>query len=188
MKKRDIILLISVAAAAVVLLVLGLALRKGTDAPDADKTVAELSAVSQAAESPAPSEISVPEEVTAAAQAYLDQYPAESYLIIRTSTSMYMPFPLNEDASFKVHFGDEEYNLVHIGKNSVYMEESTCDNQNCVGQGEITLENRDSRILFNMILCLPHELSLELVDPAEALDYVSELLLMQAAMSAAEVG
>jgi hypothetical protein len=32
----------------------------------------------------------------------------------------------------------------------------------------VTLENRDLRPLFNMVICLPHNLSLELLTRAEA--------------------
>jgi hypothetical protein len=48
------------------------------------------------------------------------------------------------------------------------MESSNCDNQNCVQQGEVTLDNREERLLFNMVICLPHELQLELLTRAEA--------------------
>ena len=61
------------------------------------------------------------------------------------------------------------------------MESSNCDNQDCVGQGEVTLENRDSRILFNMVICLPHRLTLELLTREEA-----EARLLEAYAAAAE--
>ena len=48
------------------------------------------------------------------------------------------------------------------------MESSNCENQNCIYQGEVTLENRDERMLLNMIICLPHELRLELLSADEA--------------------
>ena len=35
-------------------------------------------------------------------------------------------------------------------------------------QVEVTLENRDSRVLANMIICLPNEVILEVLTPAEA--------------------
>ena len=63
------------------------------------------------------------------------------------------------------------------------MESSNCDNQDCVGQGEVTLENRDSRILFNMVICLPHRLTLELLTREEA---EARLLEAYAAVAEAE--
>ena len=55
------------------------------------------------------------------------------------------------------------------------MESSNCENQTCVGQGEVTLENRDLRPLFNMVICLPHNLSLELLTRAEAESRLMEM-------------
>ena len=82
--------------------------------------------------------------------------------------SAYSPIPLNGDNSFRIAQQDGSENVIHIGENSFYMESSNCKNQNCVGQGEVTLENRESRPLFNMVICLPHNLSLELLTREEA--------------------
>ena len=61
------------------------------------------------------------------------------------------------------------------------MEASNCENQNCVQQGEVTLENRDSRALLNMVICLPHNLTLELLTPAETQSRLLELYEQEAA-------
>ena len=37
-------------------------------------------------------------------------------------------------------------------------------------QGTVTLENRDERILYNMIICLPNQVMLELYTPEEVLE------------------
>lgn len=95
-------------------------------------------------------------------------YPAESYLRVTTSTRVFEPIPLLEDGSLRLTQGEGVENIIHVGHNSVYMESSTCDNQDCVQQGEITLDNRDSRILYNMIICLPNQVSLELLTAEEA--------------------
>ena len=49
--------------------------------------------------------------------------------------------------------GKEIRNVITLTPEGVYMKESTCDNQDCVMQGLITLENKESRILKNAILC-----------------------------------
>ena len=54
--------------------------------------------------------------------------------------------------------------------------EQVCENQNCVEQGEVTLENREKRILLNMVICLPHNLRLELVTREEAQRFLEEVL------------
>ena len=200
LKKKDVILILVIAAAALCLLFVGLSARK--QAPSvkpvqtaAEETIEKLSEEAVASEetvAPEEADASAEEAFAAAAKAsaapesageeylakadeYLEKYPAESYLIIQTATGVLSPIPLAEEASFKVNISEDEYNIVHIGKNSVYMESSTCDNQNCVGEGEITLENRDTRVLYNMIVCLPHDLLLELVDADEARDYLAQI-------------
>ena len=50
------------------------------------------------------------------------------------------------------------------------MKSSPCDNQDCVKQGEVTLANKDERILSNMIICLPNQVVLELYTPEELLE------------------
>jgi len=47
------------------------------------------------------------------------------------------------------------------------MAESSCDNQDCIYQGTVTLENKKERVLQNMILCLPNEVILELLTEEE---------------------
>ena len=86
-----------------------------------------------------------------------------------------MPIPLNEDNSFRITQADGSENVVHIGKNSFYMESSNCENQNCVQQGEVDLENRDKRVLFNMVICLPHNIRLELVTRDEAQSFLTRM-------------
>lgn len=176
-KKKDIILVAVIALAAVILLFVGL---NASRAPQVVKPVQDAGQIEviETSATPSPEPVSAPAEasdaVKAAVAAYFEQYPAQSYLLITTAAGNYTPVPLNGDAAFKIHFGEDEYNLVHIGENSVYMEESTCENQNCVGQGEITLDNVETRVLMNMILCLPHELTLELVDAEVCAEYLTE--------------
>ena len=63
--------------------------------------------------------------------------------------------------------GSTAMNLIHLTPDGVYMEDSTCENHDCVEQGTVTLENRYERILSNMIICLPNQVILQLYDPAE---------------------
>jgi len=187
-RKKNIFLVLAIVLIAVLLLIYGLTTRKasptvkdGAAASDEVLTAAETPDVDSSDEASA----EVDADIAAAADAYLERNPAESYVVVSTSSAMYLPVPLVEGNSFKLNFSDTEYNLVHVGDNSVYMEESTCDNQNCVGQGEITLENRNDRILYNMILCLPHDLSLELLDVDETREYLVEFYTAKAAYETA---
>lgn len=194
LKKRDIILILVIAAIALCLLFLGLSSRKHasavTPAPEvngqetAEQTVPAEESYAAEADAASQTPQNIEEEYYALADEYLAANPAESYVLVQTVGGVFSPIPLVEDTSFKVNFSDDEYNIVHIGKNSVYMESSTCDNQNCVGEGEVTLENRDTRVLYNMIVCLPHDLLLELIDADEAREYLAQMYQAEAEYSA----
>ena len=169
MKKRNLILVLALVTAALVLLFFGLS-RRG------DQTLTEEPADKET-DTAAPSAFS--ESVTAKAREYMDKNPAQSYLMVITDTYNSTPLPLNEEGSFRITQPDGSENVVHIGKDSFYMESSNCDNQNCVEEGEVTLENKDSRILFNMVYCLPHKLSLALLTPEEAEEALCETYAQQ---------
>ncbi len=91
---------------------------------------------------------------------------AASYLVVTVSGQTYMPIKLEEPGKFTVTRGDM-VNEIEVDKGRIKMHASTCDNQDCVLQGEVTLENRADRVLQNMILCLPHEVILELLTEEE---------------------
>lgn len=61
-------------------------------------------------------------------------------------------------------------NVVCITHEGAYMLRSNCDNQDCVGEGIVTLHNKELRILGNWIVCLPHQVSIELYSAQEVLD------------------
>lgn len=63
--------------------------------------------------------------------------------------------------------GKEIRNVVVLFPEGAYMQSSTCENQDCVHQGQVTLSNKEKRALQNMILCLPNEVIIELYSPGE---------------------
>lgn len=161
-RKKDLILVLVLLALALLFLLISRPARKPAAVPPAPPP-AETGTVTEErlAESYA-------DFVSETVRAYFEEYPAASYLFVNTGSSAYSPIPLNGDNSFRIAQQDGSENVIHIGENSFYMESSNCKNQNCVGQGEVTLENRESRPLFNMVICLPHNLSLELLTREEA--------------------
>ena len=161
-RKKDMIIVLGLLAAALLFLLISMASRKTAAVPPSPPP-SETAAVTE--ENPAES---YADFVSETVRAYFEEYPAESYLFVNTGSSAYSPIPLNGDNSFRITQQDGSENVIHIGENSFYMESSNCENQTCVGQGEVTLENRDLRPLFNMVICLPHNLSLELLTRAEA--------------------
>ena len=101
--------------------------------------------------------------------------PAKGYVLVSTATqSGWLPLP--EEGEYSVPLrqvlpdGTECENVIHLTPDGVYMEDSTCEGHDCVKQGTVTLENRDERILYNMIICLPNQVMLELYTPEEVLE------------------
>ena len=186
MKKKDLLMIVVIALTALAILGYALSQRKAAPAPSATTAPAPTASLTPA---PTPKATLAPEgaaQVTPgsvpaqgtvapaepAAQASPTPrptlYPAESYLRVTTATQVFEPIPLLDDGQLKLTQGEGVENVIHVGKNSVSMESSTCENQDCVQQGEVTLENRDTRILYNMVICLPNQVSLELLTPEEA--------------------
>lgn len=98
------------------------------------------------------------------------QTPAENvqgWLRIQVDDRVMEPVPLVDGGEYVIDQPDGKQNVVHTTASGAVMHFSTCDNQSCVQQGEVTLDNRDSRVLGNMIICLPHKVSLALYSAEE---------------------
>lgn len=89
------------------------------------------------------------------------------YVILTVNGRQYGdPIAMDRDKIITIKQDDGKVNKVHITPEKVYMESSTCENQDCVQQGEITLDNYKTRILSTFVICLPNNVSIEMV-PAE---------------------
>ena len=174
MKKRDIVLVLGIAALALALLLFGLSQRSALPSP-----IAAVTETAAAAETPS-TEDGSGSDGEDFIESFFEEYPADSYLLLTTASGTRLPIPLNADNAFRITQADGSENVVHIGKDSFYMESSNCENQNCVQQGEVTLANRETRILFNMVICLPHNLRLELVTREEARSFLEEVYAAEA--------
>ena len=113
----------------------------------------------------------------AAPEATISPSPAKGYVLVTTATqSGWLPLPEEGEASFPLRQtlpdGTEAVNVIHLTPDGVYMEDATCANHDCMGQGVVTLENREERILGNMIICLPNQVTLQLFTPEEVLEMV----------------
>lgn len=73
------------------------------------------------------------------------------------------PIPMDRDKIITLRQEDGKINKVHITPEKVYMESSTCENQDCVGQGEIHIDTYMDRILSTYIICLPNNVQIEMV-------------------------
>ena len=89
------------------------------------------------------------------------------YVVLTVGGRQYgEPIPMDRDKIITLKQDDGKLNKVHITPEKVYMEFSTCENQDCVGQGEVHVDTYKDRILGTYIICLPNNVSIEMV-PAD---------------------
>ena len=88
--------------------------------------------------------------------------PAGSMVRVYVGEEIYEEASLYMDRTIVIEQDDGRRNEVRIEKGRVYMAFSTCENQNCVNQGEMTPDNIASRALSNWIICLPNRVTVEL--------------------------
>ena len=55
-------------------------------------------------------------------------------------------------------------NKVRITPEAVYMEDADCQGQDCVKMTEITRDNLETRVLRDMIICLPHKITVQVTE------------------------
>ncbi len=102
-----------------------------------------------------------------------DNDPSVAYVLVRMPNPIgLLPLPLEGEYSKTIRVtmpdGSESVNVLHMTPNGFRMEDANCEGHDCVNQGEVTLENREERVLWNMVICLPHQLSAELITREEA--------------------
>ena len=147
-----------------------------TDAP----TEAPTELATSTPEAAATPEITAAPEATAApevtdvpeATATPDLSQVKAFLVVTVGDKTYQPIPLTEEGYYRFRHGDC-INIVHVTPTSIDMHEANCDNQDCVEQGEVTLENKDTRILGNRIICLPNQVTLQLYSRDELMDWLT---------------
>ncbi len=89
-------------------------------------------------------------------------------LVLTVGDTRYSPLPIHKETSYRLHQSNGRDNVIHVAPDSIFMESANCDNQDCIKQGTVNLDNRDTRVLNNMIICLPNQVVLELITPEEA--------------------
>ena len=143
---------------------------KPTNTPDATaEETAPVTVTSPSGETATP----VPED-SQSPEVTFDPASIKAWLLVTAGGTTYQPIPLVEEGEYSVI--QEETgakNVIHVTTESVDMKSSTCENQDCVKQGVVSLENRDSRLLGNMIICLPNQVTLELYTTEELIQLLS---------------
>ena len=125
--------------------------------------------VTDGAPTMAPSDAPSPQATSDGAEA--TAAPARAYLLVTVGGVAYQPLPLTQEGDYTItQKATGAENVIHVSTEGVYMKSSTCENHDCVQQGEVTLDNKDARILGNMIICLPNQVTLELYSEQELRD------------------
>ena len=125
------------------------------------------------AETAAPEETAVPEDEHPFLAQITEDDPSIAYVLVTLSYSRgLLPLPLEGEYTKTIRQvlpdGSEFINILHLTPDGFSMEEANCKGHDCIGEGEVTLSNREERALWNMVICLPHRLSAELITRAEA--------------------
>lgn len=87
---------------------------------------------------------------------------AQNEVIITVDGKEYGRIPLGTEQTVTIRQDDDTVNVVRITENGAYMHSSTCENQNCVEMGEVTLDNWEFRPNGAFVICLPNRVSIEL--------------------------
>jgi len=85
------------------------------------------------------------------------------WLSIRADGFTYAPVPLTATGEYTFTQPDGSYNTLQVSPTSIQMVSADCSTQDCVSQGEASLDVMEFRALGGQIICLPHKLILELI-------------------------
>ncbi len=166
--KANILLIAGIVAAALILILLS---RTVLAPKEMDPAAIQEQLNALQPPSPAPAQAagtSAPDAAPAASATNAQE--AEAYLFIILNNRVWGIEPLGEERDVTVDQGDGVVNVIHLLPDGFYMASSTCENQLCVSEGTVTVENYQRRILGASVLCLPHNLDLELVVPSHTPD------------------
>ena len=86
----------------------------------------------------------------------------EDMVIISVDGKEYARVPLSKPQTVTVEQKNGSVNVVEVSDHGAVMLSSTCDNQLCVGMGEVTVDNWETRPNQQFIICLPNRVGVEL--------------------------
>lgn len=145
-----------------------------TPAPDAPEAAQTPEATAEPAATEAPDATEAPEatEATQSANMVGPMMPKQTekvrgHVVITVAGRQYGdPIPMDRDKIITVKQENGAINRIHITPEYVEMESSTCENQDCIGEGEVNVNTYKDRILSTYIICLPNQVTIEMV-PAD---------------------
>jgi len=182
LQNKNFYLLVALVVLIAVLFVIGKSIQVKPSTPPPVVPVVTAVPEATATAEPAVTATTIPEATAAPAEntaeatavpesATVEEVPLGYIFVQSNGEGGWIPLSTGEDFLVTVsREGDDTIkNVIRLTQTGFVMDSSTCDNQDCVQQGEVTLENKDDRVLMNMVLCLPHNLSVELYSIEEVI-------------------
>ena len=156
LKKKDLKIIIPIAVLALILLILSQALPRENKQANAGALMTAAIETREPGPGPAPTAGDPLPETSPGASPIPTLVPARAYLKVQIDSFVFEPLALTENRDLDLTQPDGKKNVVRITPDSIIMHSANCDNQ-------------DKRVLQNMIVCLPNQVVLQLLDPQEAL-------------------
>ena len=103
-----------------------------------------------------------------------DSDTAPGYVLLQSANSTgFLALPeegeVTKTIRQKLDNGSEWLNVIRMTPEGFCMIEADCEGHDCIAEGEVTLENMKDRLLWNMVICAPHQLTLSLCTKEEAI-------------------
>lgn len=139
-----------------------------TPAPEATEAAQPPEATAEPAATEAPAATDAPQSANMVGPMMPKQTEkVRGHVVITVAGRQYGdPIPMDRDKIITVKQENGAINRIHITPEYVEMESSTCENQDCIGEGEVNVNTYKDRILSTYIICLPNQVTIEMV-PAD---------------------
>ncbi len=141
---------------------------EATEAAQTPEATAEPAATEASAATEAPETTDAPQSANMVGPMMPKQTEkVRGHVVITVAGRQYGdPIPMDRDKIITVKQENGAINRIHITPEYVEMESSTCENQDCIGEGEVNVNTYKDRILSTYIICLPNQVTIEMV-PAD---------------------
>ena len=88
---------------------------------------------------------------------------ARDEIAVYVDGKLYATSPLRAGQDLTVEQEDGSVNVIRMTENGFHMQSSTCKNQDCVHQGDVTRDNWSQRLLGTHVICLPNRVDVVLM-------------------------
>ena len=88
---------------------------------------------------------------------------ARDEIAVYLDGKLYATSPLRSGQDLTVEQEDGSVNVIRMTENGFHMQSSTCKNQDCVHQGDVTRDNWSQRLLGTHVICLPNRVDVVLM-------------------------